>query len=51
MRWKVVEMIIKFFYIFSMIPFAVMQAKQAFFQNWVVTIPQGNGETKVLKDI
>src|SRR3974390_3008340 len=40
MRWRSVEVIVKFLGIFAMIPLRVRQAENSFFQDWVLTIPQ-----------
>src|SRR4051812_5346801 len=51
MSGQVIQVIVKFLHIFSMITFPVMQAKQSFFKNRVLSVPDCNGETKILEDV
>src|SRR5690606_16577970 len=45
MGGSIIQIVIQFLDIFSMVPLRAGQSKQPFFQNWITTIPQGQGKT------
>ncbi len=48
MRRRAVEIEVVFLDIFAVIALAVRQAEEAFLQDWVATVPQGQCKTKLL---
>jgi hypothetical protein len=49
MRWKVVQVVIEFLDIFTVVALVISETKKSFFQYAVSPIPQTDGEAKVLE--
>src|SRR5215472_5226890 len=47
-RWRAVEIEVVLLDIFAVVAFAVRQAEKAFFQDWVLAIPQGQSKAEIL---